>query len=191
MKGLTSLFTFLFLFIHLSTASLLTSTMEKMIETGFIEIFLFILFSALFYAALSKSGIFGENKILLSVVAVSMSFLIFVFPVITGFKLIETSSRFFTQIFTIVLIFVFSIVIAGIFYPDIIGTLASSLKGPTLVWVLIPLVLALVITSGFISVFWAGMRGAGGVSTDAIILVVGIIIFIVVLLIGVSIGRGK
>ena len=160
-------------------------------SSGVFDIFLFILFFIVFYAILAKSKVLGSNAGLNGTVALVAAFLISLYSTFTGFSLVEPMSRFFTQASMIGLVFVAALIIASVFYPDLPKMLAEHIKGPTILYVLIPLALALLITSRSIWVFWAGYKAVPGPSSDVTILIVGLLIFAVVLIIAGIIGGKK
>jgi hypothetical protein len=160
-------------------------------SSGVFDIFLFILFSIVFYAILMKSKVLGSNVGLNGTVAIIIAFLLSIYSTFTGFSLIEPLSRFFTQASMIGLVFVVAFIIASVFYPDLPKMLAEHFKGPTILYIMIPLALALLITSRSIWVLWAGFKTTPGTSSDIMILVVGLIIFVVILLIATAIGGRK
>jgi len=160
-------------------------------SSGIFDIFLFILFFIVFYAILMKSKVLGSNAGLNGTVALIAAFLISLYSTFTGFSLIEPMSRFFTQASIVGLVFVAALIIASVFYPDLPKMLAEHFKSPTILYILIPLALALLITSRSIWVFWAGFKAVPGTSSDVMILVVGLIIFVVILLIAATIGGRK
>ncbi|MEM5853164.1 MAG: hypothetical protein QXG39_00970 [Candidatus Aenigmatarchaeota archaeon] len=164
---------------------------EKFRLIGVFDMFLFLFFFLVFYALLAKSKILGGSVGLNGVVAVIAAFFLTLYSTFTGFSLIEPLSRFFTQVGVIGLMFIVGLVVASIFYPDLPRVLAEHIKGTTLLYIMIPIALALLITSRSIWVLWAGYKATPGMSSDIMILVVGLIIFVVVLLIAALIGGRK
>lgn len=164
---------------------------EALSKIGLFEILLFMLFTAIFFAMLKKSKILGSD-IINGIVAVIAAFLISLYPSITGFSLTEPMSRFFTQTSAILLLFLVALLAASFFYPDLPKMLAENIKTPTILYVLIPLALALLITSRMIWVMWAGYRPVGEApGVDVTIVIVGLIIFVVVLLVAAAVGGKK
>ncbi|MEM5766245.1 MAG: hypothetical protein QW423_01250 [Candidatus Aenigmatarchaeota archaeon] len=183
--------------IAFSFSVLAQNTFLDMIQSfrvsGIFDVFLLILFFITFYAILTKSKILGGNAAVNGVIALLIAFFISIYPIFTGFSLIEPMSRFFTQASIIAIMFIAALLIASVFYPDLPKMLAEHIKGPTLIYVLIPLVLALLITSRTIWVLWAGYKPAPGFgfTTDITILVIGLLIFSLILIfIMTSLKRG-
>lgn len=161
---------------------------RRMESLGAFDIMVFVLFMAIIFAILRKSKILGESVAINGLIAIIVSFLIFIFPTFTGFSLVLPMSRFFTQASVIILLFVIGLVVASVFYPNMMGMLADQFKTPAILWIIIPIILVLLITSRTIWVFWAGY-GVGPTS-DTLVLVAAILIFAVVLLIASAIGMG-
>jgi FlaA1/EpsC-like NDP-sugar epimerase len=164
---------------------------ESLRSSGVFDILIFIFFFIFFYAILMKSKIFGSSVGVNGVIALVIAFLISIYSSFTGFGLIEPLSRFFTQAIVIFLLFIIALVIASIFYPDFPKMLTESFKSPTILYILIPLALALLITSRSIWVFWAGSKPGAGPSGEITVLIIGLLIFVVVLIIAAFIGGKK
>lgn len=167
---------------------------RKMIDLGFYDfVFPFIITSAIFYALLKRSRFLGESVATNAVIALSIAFLIFGFPVIVGFSLATPLSTFFTQATVWILIFIIGMVMASIFYPDFLKLLAETFTKRTTVYEMIAIAVALMITSGLVGVFTQAFAPAPGVLAaprDVIIIIAGIIIFVILILIAASIFRG-
>ncbi|MEM5835471.1 MAG: hypothetical protein QW040_00560 [Candidatus Aenigmatarchaeota archaeon] len=161
--------------------------------SGVFDIFIFILFFVAFYAILTKSKVLGSNPGINGIVALIAAFFISLYSTFTGFSLIEPLSRFFTQASVIGIMFIMALVIASVFYPDLPKMLGEYIKGPVILYVLIPLALALLITSRTIWVLWAGYKvtPGAGLSGDVPILIIGLLIFGVLLIIAGIIGGKK
>jgi hypothetical protein len=170
--------------------NLFIDMIERFRSSGIFDIFLFILFFIALYAILMKSKVLGTNAGLNGTVALIAAFLISLYSTFTGFSLTEPLSRFFTQASIVGLIFIAALVMVSVFYPDLPKMLSEHFKGPTMLYIMIPLALALLITSRSIWVLWAGYKTVPGPSTDITILIVGLLIFVVILLIAAAIARG-
>jgi len=175
--------------------SLFEPVIKWMIDLGFYSfLFPWIVTSAIFYGLLRKSKIFGESATLNGLIAISIAFLVIGFPILSQFSLTLPIATFFTQATVFILIFVFAFIAASFFYPDLTKMLLERFTRRTTLAVLIVLGIALFITSGLVGVFTYGLGkpappGAGP-STDVIILVAGIIIFIVIIIIAGAIAMG-
>lgn len=164
---------------------LLVRNLEKL---NFFDALIFLFFSVILFAVLRKSKILGENLVINSIIAIIISFFIFIYPSFTGFSLVMPMSRFFTQISVIILLFVVGFIVASIFYPDMPKMLADQFKTPAILWIVIPIVLALLVTSRMIWVLWAGF--STGPTSDVGIFVAAILIFAVIVLIAAAVGGG-
>ncbi|MEM5836442.1 MAG: hypothetical protein QXR09_01745 [Candidatus Aenigmatarchaeota archaeon] len=186
-------FAFLTLFsLHALAQNPFLDMIQSFKESGVFDIFLFILFFVTSYAILMKSKVLGSNAGVNGVVALGIAFFLSLYSTFTGFSLIEPMSRFFTQASVIALMFIAALVIASVFYPDLPKMLAEHIKGPTILYILIPLALALLITSRAIWVFWAGYKATPGPSSDIMVLIVGLLIFGIILIIAtIIVGGGK
>ena len=171
--------------------NIFSEMIESLRSSGVFEIFIFIFFFIIFYAIFMKSKIFGSSVGVNGVVALIIAFLISLYSSFTGFGLVEPLSRFFTQASVIFLLFIIALVIASIFYPDFPKMLMESFKSPTILYILIPLALALLITSRSIWVFWAGFKPGVGPAGDITVLVIGLLIFVVVLIVAAVVGGKK
>jgi len=171
---------------------------QKLIDLGFYEFFFpWLITAAIFYGLFRKSKILGESPVLNGVVALSIAFLIFGFPVIAGFSLALPISSFFTQTTAIILFIMMGLLMASMFVPDLRDFLGKAFTRRTILWEMLAIGLAIFITSTLVTVFWsqAGKPVAAGAppapSTDIITLTAGVIIFIVLLIIASSVVMGE
>jgi hypothetical protein len=197
MKEISKLLVVLFMLASLPSAyaqNLFLEMVQSFLSRGVFDILLFILLFVTFYAVLMKSKVLGENSGINGVVAVAAALFVSLYSTFTGFSLIEPLSRFFTQATAIALAFVAALLIASFFYPDLPKVLGEHFKSPTILYILIPLAITILITSRTIWVVWAGYKaGAGGgpgLPVDLAALVVGLFIFVVILMIAATVGRG-
>ena len=156
----------------------------------------FIITSALMYALLRRSKLFGdmrEGQILSAIVSLSVAFLIFGYPVLVGFTFGTQLSAFFTQLTIIGLLFVMALVFASMFYPDFPKMLTEKLASPNKVYLFIGIAFLLLVTSGLIGVFTQSIDGETPQSPrDVILIVAGIIIFVIIIMIAsMSVGEEK
>ena len=176
-------------------ADLLTPGISKMMESGVFEIFIFVIVAAVFYAFLRKSKMLGDSPVVIGAAALSIGFLIFLFRWVTGTSLVSSFSILFTQWTTVIMVFLFGLVAASMFYPDMMSWLPKVFQSKTMLTIMITLGLALMITSGMVSTFWATASTPANPSQpvipmDTIIISVGLLIFVVMLVIVASVGRG-
>jgi len=114
---------------------------EWLSELGFFDFVIpMLITAAVVYALLRKAKVFGEGAVAIhAVIALSCSFLIWGFAAsLPTTRLGLPLSKFITQTFLIVLIFLFGLVGASIAYPDFGKALEHSFgKSSTMIWVFI------------------------------------------------------
>lgn len=164
-------------------------------ENGFGDVIVFIFTSAIFYAIISKSKIFGESTLIAGIISLISAFLIsFWIPVFTGFSFISSLSAFFTQATAILLFIIIGFLAASFFYPDMPKMLADQFTKRSTLYTMLALAIALFVTSGLVSSFWSvfppSAPGTPVLPTDVIVVAAGLIIFVTVLLIGANIASG-
>jgi hypothetical protein len=167
---------------------------KKLLEVGFYDLLLFIFSLTLFYAILKKVKILGESPLINAVVAFTIAFLIFGFPVIVGFSLTLPLVTFFTHSFVCILMFFLGFLIASFFYPDLPKFLAEKFTSRSVMWIGIAIGISVAIISGLISVFFATPTGTEGgikIPMDTVITAAGVIIFVILLIIAGSIATQK
>jgi hypothetical protein len=152
---------------------------------GFFAFLPFLLTSAIFYGLLRRSKLFGEpekNAVVNAVVALVAAFMVWAYPIITGTS-IEEYQQFFSTFFlkgTIAtLTVVIGLIIAGMFFPETIGTsLKENLKGKLGVGIIILGLLigaGVLLSSGTTSLFGISMEN---VSSDLIYSIIFMVIFV-------------
>lgn len=159
-----------------------------MIELGFYDfLFPFIITAALLFALLRKSKVLGESVQLNGVVALSIAFLVFGFPVLAGISLATPLATFFTQATVWVLIGVVGLLLASFFYPDLMGFLSKMMTSRSLLSAMLALAIALMVTSGLVTVFTGGLQekpgGPPSPPVDVLIVSSAVIIFVVIILV--------
>jgi DMSO/TMAO reductase YedYZ heme-binding membrane subunit len=166
-------------------------------EIGFGNVFVFILTTAIFYAVIRKSKILGESEVINGVIALIAGFLVgFWVPIYSGFSLVPSLSAFFAQSTVFLLFIIISFLLAGFFYPDLMGMLMSQFKSRHVLFIMMGLGIGLLVMSTLITSIWSvipsAKPGAGGVapSTDILIITAAIIIFVIILMVASSLGRG-
>jgi len=126
---------------------------KALVDLGFYGFVLpFIISATVFYAILRRSKALGESNIINAVLSISLAFMVFGFPVITGTALDLPMVTFFTQITVFTLIFIMAGVVASIFYPNFPEFLNREFKRRTWLFISVALSVGLLITSGLISV---------------------------------------
>jgi len=166
---------------------------KRIIDIGAMNLILFMLFLAIIYAILKKSKLLGESIVINAVVALVAAFLIFVYPTISGFDLLKPVSTFITQSSVLIILLLVALLAASLFYPDMSKVLGEVVKGPTMIYVLIAVLIALAIVSGLVGVIWGGITAEKpGEQTykDVILIATSIILFIAVLYLAAGAGKG-
>jgi hypothetical protein len=173
------------------------TAIQKMQEVGFFDILAFLLFLAIFYTLFRKSKVLGESVFINGIAALAISFFIFLYPLLTGFSLVQNLVTFFAQASIWILAFLVAFLLASFFYPDLPKMLATTFTRRTTLFAMVGLGIALLVTSGFISILWKGLLPGGEGSAkpgqaprDVVILAVGIVVFIILLMVASSIARG-
>ncbi|MEM5882755.1 MAG: hypothetical protein QXQ77_00745 [Candidatus Aenigmatarchaeota archaeon] len=176
-------------------ADLFTPIVEQMDKLGFFNFFFpWLVTLAIMYAILKKSKILGESALINGVVAMSIAFLVFAFPVLSGFSLATPLSLLFTQTTSILLFFFVGFLLASLFYPNLTQFLIQQFTRRSALMAMIALGLALFITSGLIGILWSQATkppqpGTPALPQDVIYLTVGIILFVVVLMMASYVAR--
>ena len=167
----------------------MTSALETVLinlnKMGFFSFLPFLLTSAIFYGLLRRSKLFGEpekNVVVNAIVALVAAFMVWAYPIITGTS-IEEYQQFFSTFFlkgTIAtLTVVIGLIIAGMFFPETIGTsLKENLKGKLGVGIIILGLLigaGVLLASGTTSLFGISMEN---VSSDLIYSIIFMVIFV-------------
>jgi len=167
---------------------------NKLLSMGFLNILVFLLSMAVVYAILKNKKLLGDNPVINAIVAFSVSFFVFAFPIISGINIISPLSTFITQAFVIGIVFFLGILMASIFYPNILKFLEEAFKSRNVLFGMIALSLALFVTSGLISIVFYSPPGkpiTPSPSTDISLLVSGLLIVFIILLIASHISRGE
>ncbi len=172
------------------------AVVQTMINLGFYNfIFPFIITAAILYALLRKSKVLGESVVINAVLALSVAFMIFGYPVIVGVSLATPLATFFTQATVFIIIVFVGFMLASLFYPNLGTFLTERIKSRSILFLMVVLAIALFVTSGLITVFVGnlGKPAAPGSApttpTDVILIAAGLIIFIVLLIVATGIAR--
>lgn len=129
---------------------------------GFFKFLLpFILSAAIFYGLLRKSQLFGppeRNVAVNATVALAASFFIWSWPVLMGIDITAQMSAFFMQGFSVTIVAMVGLLLAGMFLPPDLPTIISEkLKAGWVVGVVVVggmiLMVLLLISSGLYQVF--------------------------------------
>ncbi|MDI6825803.1 MAG: hypothetical protein QMD36_01250 [Candidatus Aenigmarchaeota archaeon] len=159
--------------------------MERLIELGVINFFIpWIITTTVFWALLNKSKIF-ESPLVNAILSISVAFLVWgylVSPVAIGLG--KYLSVFITQGLVIIIVFLFGLLGASMFYPKFSEFLTTTFKSRTIIWVFLAIfVSALFFTSGLYKVLITGFPPPGKEAdvTTLIVMLVALIIGILVL----------
>lgn len=173
---------------------------QKLVELGFYDFFFpFVITAAIIYALLRKTKTLGDNPTTNGIVAISIAFLIFGFPVLTNITLGLQLSTFFTQATIFILIFVLAMIIAGAFYPDLTKVLMEHIRKPIILYIMIVIAILVFLTSGLLTAFTnignplvtGEERGSPIAPTEVFIIVAAVIVFIVVIFVAAAAFGGK
>lgn len=175
-------------------ADIITPAFKWFFEIGFGNVFVFILVAAIFYAMIKKTKILGGSEVVNGAIALVAAFLVaFWIPIYTGFSFVSSMSAFFAQSTAIFLFMLISFLMAGFFYPDLLGMLASQFKSRHTVYVMMGLGVALLVMSTLVTSFWSvfqPVKPGSGPPSSILIITAAVIVFIVVLIIAASVGAG-
>jgi hypothetical protein len=86
-------------------ADIFAPIITKLVGLGFFNLLIFILAMVLIYALLRQRKFLGENPLINGLIAFSIAFFIFAYPVITGISLTAPLTTFFSQAFVFILLF--------------------------------------------------------------------------------------
>ncbi len=167
-------------------ADIFTAVIQRLRDIGaFNFLFPYMLTTAIFYGLLRKSQVFGkpeENAAVNAVVAMIAAFMVWSYPVIAGIDIETHLIYFFTQGVVVMLVFMITLLIAGMFLPpDLPKHLSEGLlkgnKAAGIIIVGLFFGFVIVISSGL----WNAVMGPGllEVPSDIFITIVVIIILIV------------
>lgn len=156
---------------------------ENLQELGIIGFFLpWLITATIFWGLLRKSKMF-ESSIVNGILSLGASFFVFSYLYTgTSFDFGTALSVFITQATVIIIVFLFSLVGASMFYPKFDEVLTEKFKG-TMVWVFIGLFMgALFFTSGLYRVLDSfPTTGVQGDVTTIIMILVALIIGVLIL----------
>jgi len=159
---------------------------QRLLDLGAFGFFLpWVITAAVFWGLLKKSGIF--DTAINAILSISLSFFIWGFLITASNADIGAPlSAFITQGFVIMIVFVFSLVAASMFYPKLGDVLTETIKNKSIIWMFLGLFIILFFTSGLFKVMFVGPFPSGiqgDVMTMTIILValvIGILVLTVV-----------
>lgn len=170
-------------------ATFFETAILKLQQLGFFKFLLpFILTAAIIYGGLRRAQLFGDpdkNIAINAVIAFVVSLFVWAAPIILGIDIETKLSAFFIQGFSVSLIALFALILAGMFFkPDLAKDLAEKIKGPYFWGGLIIVVLfiggVILVSSGLSTVLFP--RGIGvRISSDLVSSVVALIALVAVI----------
>ena len=159
----------------------------KLQSLGFFQFLLpFILTAAIIYGGLRRAQLFGEsekNVAVNAIVAFVISLFVWAAPIILGIEIEAKLSSFFIQGFSMSLIVLVALVLAGMFFPpDLAKSLGDKIKAPYFYGAIIIVALivggVILVSSGLATVLFP--KGIGvKVSSDVFISIAVIIALVV------------
>jgi len=160
---------------------------EKLLEVGFYDLLIFIIALTIFYAIFKKFKLLGESPVINGVLAFSIAFLIFGFPVILNYSLVLPMATFLTQTFLFLLVFLVGFMAASFFYPDLPKFLAEKFTSRSMLSIGITIGIAVAILSGMFNLLFitpsAEETTAPLAPREVSTLAAGIIIFVILILV--------
>ncbi|MBU5537472.1 MAG: hypothetical protein QW818_01520 [Candidatus Aenigmatarchaeota archaeon] len=169
----------------------------KLQSLGFFKFLLpFILTAAIIYGGLRRAQLFGEpekNVAVNAIVAFVISLFVWAAPIILGIDIESKLSAFFIQGFSVSLIVLIALLLAGMFFPpDLAKNLGERMKTPVF-WggvVIVALIIGgvILISSGLGSVLFP--RGIGiKLSSDFVMSVVALIALVAIVAVVVRVAK--
>ncbi len=161
---------------------------EKLVDLGFIGFFIpWMITAAVFWGLLRRSKLF-DSMIINAVLALAASF--FLWAYLVGSTAIEIGAplaTFMAQASVLILVMVFGLVAAGMFYPDLNKTLGETFKTRSAMYIMIALFFGLFFTSGLYKILipediFTGPRG----DAYTLVLVLAILIGGLFIIVGVQ-----
>lgn len=171
-------------------ADIFTPVIERLQSIGaFKFLFPYMLSTSIFYGLLRKSEVFGKPDVNVGVnatVALVASFMVWGYPILTGVDIETQLATFFTHGIIITLVFMMSLMIIGMFFPDNLtkhlseGILKGNKQGAMLI-IGIFFGFIILVTSGLYDIFLGPLIGGSGVGISSdIFLSIGVIILLVI-----------
>jgi phosphoglycerol transferase MdoB-like AlkP superfamily enzyme len=177
-------------------ADIFTPVVQKILDLGAGNLFIFIFTFAVIYAILRKAKFLGESEIVNGILSFIAAFSVaFWFPLLTGTSLLLPMSILFTQAMSLLLFVLIGFVLASFFYPDMPKMLAEQFTKRTTLYVFLALGIVLFITSSLVSVIWSPFTkptapgSPPGPPSEVVLLGAGLIIFLIVLIVGAQVAR--
>jgi hypothetical protein len=162
---------------------------ERLADLGIFSFFLpWLITVAVMWGLLKRSKMFDPT--INAILSIVVSFFIWGFLAQTAFDIGGPLTTFITQGFILMLVFVFGLVGASMFYPDFSKTLTESFKSSSMIWIFIGLFVGvLFFTSGLHRVLFPGPSGTG-IQADVNAMIMMLVALIVGILVLVGVQRG-
>ena len=150
---------------------------QRLIDLGFYKFVLpFIIISAIIYALLRKNQVLGDSPVVNGIVAISFSFFVFALPILAGMSLEKPLSSFFGQVAIVIMIIAFTMIITGMFVPNLTGVLTG---GSGMIWWMLIIVLVLALGSGLFFVVINPIAQSAGGGGSLVLIVFLLILFMI------------
>ncbi len=177
--------------------TLFETAILKLQGLGFFTFLLpFILTAAIIYGGLRRSQLFGEperNVAVNAIVAFVISLFVWAAPIILGIDIETKLSSFFIQGFSVSLIVLIALVLAGMFFPpDLAKNLSDKIKAPAF-WggvIVVGLIVGgvIMVSSGLATVLFP--KGIGiSFSSDMVISAIAIVALVVIIAVIVRVAK--
>jgi len=164
---------------------------DRMVELGAINFLIpWIITATIFWALLNKSKVF-ESSMVNAILSISVAFLVWGYLISPlAITLGKSLSIFIAQGLVIIIVFLFALLGASMFYPKFGETLTTAFKSRTMIWIFIAIFVGgLFFTSGLYKVLMPGPM-PNGKQGDVTILIVILIALIIGILILVGVKSG-
>jgi len=167
---------------------------ERLLELGFYEFLLpFILFTTILYAVLRKTQILGDSVVIHAIVSVSVGLFIFALPVIIGIGMVPALTRFFGQMTILLIVIVFSLLLASFFYPNLMERLPELVKTSGPLQFLIYIVIGIAAFFGLFGIatnFFDYLVKISGINPE-LVAISGVVIVVLVVFLLIAMASGK
>jgi len=164
---------------------------ERLMDLGMFSFFIpWVITAAVMWGLLKRSKMFDPS--INAILSIAVSFFVWGYLASTAFEIGEPLAAFITQGFVLMLVFVFGLVGASMFYPEFSKTLTESFKSSSMVWIFLGLFVGvLFFTSGLYKVLYTGPWGTGvQADVQAMIIMLAALIVGIFILVGVQRGVG-
>jgi len=165
---------------------------ERLAGLGIFSFFLpWIITAAIMWGLLKRSKMFDPS--INAILSIALSFFIWGYLAQTAFEIGAPLAAFITQGFVLILVFVFGLVGASMFYPKFSETLTEVFKSSSMIWIFLGLFFGVIFfTSGLYTVLFTSPLGTGiQADVQAMIIMLAALVIGILILVGVQRGVGK